>query len=591
MPKLFYLGLTLIPLQAMGEISYRLFWAEEPPFTYRVVMRLSPSKGPYTDLRMPAWRPGRYILQNYASALYHFAAQTLDGQPLPWKKTDKDTWRIFHTGKASTLEVSYRVDARTLDAGSSYQGKSFIYFNPITLFLYPVGRLEDRCLLELPDLPPTWAVATALPAQNKRLYEATSYHHLVDAPFVIAPSLRQAKTSCAGATLHVHFWGEIGAKNLDPFLADLCKIVQTQKHIWGELPLTEYHFIYILVPFQMRHAVEHENCAVFVLPQSGAQDETTLKSFLPISAHEFFHVWNVKRLRPAALWPYHYNTPPMTSLHWFTEGVTDYYTSLTLVRAGLLSEADYWSQLSSFLQQLENSWAYQNFSPAEHSMDSWHATSPYRPPFLQASFYASGKKVGFLLDMFLRRESGGRYKLDDLMRYLYQTYYKQGMGLPEEGVLEGTVQLLGPEKRKIVEDFWRLYVEGRARVTYKDFLAGLPIAVEEAEGPAQGWARIGIRRWSQEDEGIRIGEVEPFSAAAMLGLSPGDILYTIEGKSASDLDPAFWDKLKDGARVLIGWRRKDERVEEGILYLTTNLVPLQKRLRLTPTKVGFGTWD
>ncbi len=134
----------------------------------------------------------------------------------------------------------------------------------------------------------------------------------------------------------------------------------------------------------MRHAVEHENCAVFVLPQSGAQDESSLKSFLPISAHEFFHVWNVKRLRPAGdVGPYDYNTPPMTSLHWFTEGVTDYYTSLTLVRAGLMPEAQYWSQLSSFLQELENSWVYQNFSPAELSMDSWHATSPYRPTFLQ----------------------------------------------------------------------------------------------------------------------------------------------------------------------------------------------------------------
>ena len=591
MRNLLHLGLSLIPLRGVGEITYRLFWAEEPPYTYRVIMRLSPAKGPYTDLRMPAWRPGRYILQNYAGALYHFSAQTPDGQPLAWKKTDKDTWRIFHTGKASTLEVSYRIDARTLDAGSSYQGGALIYFNPITLFLYPVGRLNEPCRLELPDLPATWAVATALPAKNKRLYEAPSYHHLVDAPFVIAPTLRQTQTTCEGATLHVHFWGEMGAKNVDPFLTDLCKIVQTQKQIWGELPLAEYHFIYILVPFLMRHAVEHENCAVFVLPQSGAQDESSLKGFLSISAHEFFHVWNVKRLRPAAMWPYDYNTPPMTSLHWFTEGVTDYYTSLTLVRAGLMPEAQYWSQLSSFLQELENSWVYQNFSPAELSMDSWHATSPYRPTFLQGSFYAAGKRVGFLLDMFLRRESGGRYKLDDLMRYLYRTSYKRGKGLPEEGVLEGVVHLLGAEKRKVVEDFWRSYVEGRERVSYKDFLTGLPIAVEEAEELAQGWARIGIRRWSQEGEGIRIVQVEPLSAAARLGLSQDDIIYTVNGKSAGDLDPAFWDSLKDGARVPIGWRRKDEVVDEGVLYFTARQIPRQKRLRLTPTKEGFGTSD
>jgi predicted metalloprotease with PDZ domain len=193
--------------------------------------------------------------------------------------------------------------------------------------------------------------------------------------------------------------------------------------------------------------------------------------------------------------------------------------------------------------------------------------------------------------MFLRRESGGRYKLDDLMRYLYRTYYKRGKGLPEEGVLEGVVHLLGAEKRKVVEDFWRSYVEGREQVSYKDFLTGLPIAVEEAEELAQGWARIGIRRWSQEGEGIRIVQVEPLSAAARLGLSQDDIIYTVDGKSAGDLDPAFWDSLKDGARVPIGWRREDEVVDEGVLYFTARQIPRQKRLRLTPTKEGFGTSD
>ncbi len=589
MRKLLRLILWFFPLQIMGEVSYRLFWAGEPPYTYRIAMRIAPSKGSYTDLRMPAWRPGRYILQNYAGGLYHFSAQTSDGRPLPWKKTDKDTWRIFHEGKPSAIEVSYRMDARTLDAGSSYQGGNLIYFNPITLFLYVVGGMEDRCVLELPDLPSTWTVATALPSRGKHRYEALSYHHLVDAPFVIAPTLRQASTSCESASIYIHFWGEVGAKKLDDFLSDLCKIIQTQKQIWGELPLSEYHFIYILVPFQMRHAVEHENCALFVLPQSGARDESSLKSFLGISAHEFFHVWNVKRLRPAAMWPYDYNNPPMTSLHWLTEGVTDYYTSLSLARAGLISDNEYWTQLSNFLQQIENSWAYQNFSPSEQSLDSWHATSPYRPSFLQASFYASGKRLGFLLDMLLRRESGGRYKLDDLLRYLYQNYYKRGKGIPEEAVLEAVVQLLGAAKRGVVEDFWRSYVDGRERVCYNRFLAGLPIEVEEEEVPAQGWERIGIRQWTPEGEGIRVMEIEPMSCAAMLGLSREAVIYTVEGRSAKEIEPDYWDRLQEGARVLMGWR-KGEAVEEGLLSFELRRVPLRKRLRLRPLKEGFGIW-
>ncbi len=583
------IGQLLLPLGGMSEVLYRLHWAGEAPFTYRVLIQFPSTKGSYTDLRMPAWRPGRYILQNYAGGVYDFSARTAQGSPLFWKKSDKDTWRIFHK-YGSIIEVEYRLDARALDAGSSYQGGDLIYFNPVTLFMHIVGRLDEKCLLALPDLSATWSVATALPLRTPGLYEAASYHHLVDAPFVIAPTLRQAKKTCLQATLHVHFWGEVGAQNLEGFLDDLCKIVQAQTAIWGELPLSDYHFIYILVPFQMRHAVEHEYCAVFVLPQSGAQDETGLKSFLGISAHEFFHVWNVKRLRPAAMWPYDYNRPPATALHWLTEGVTDYYTSLSLARAGLLSESEFWQNLSSFLTQLENSWTYRQFSPAELSIDSWHATSPYRPAFLQGSFYAAGRRVGFLLDMFLRRESGGKVTLDSLMRHLYETYYKKGRGLPEEGVEKAVLQLLGKNKAEKVKTFWQSYVYGRERMAYKAFLAGLPLEVVESDELARGWARIGILRWRKEGEGIQIEEVEPQSAAALAGLQRGDVLYTIGEKPAIEIEPSFWDRLSPNETISLGLRHEGE-VMEGTLRLNTQKLSVQKTLRLTPVRPGFLTRD
>jgi predicted metalloprotease with PDZ domain len=157
-------------------------------------------------------------------------------------------------------------------------------------------------------------------------------------------------------------------------------------------------------------------------------------------------------------------------------------------------------------------------------------------------------------------------------------------------VQKALLHLLGPSKKEKVAEFWHSYVEGCARISYRQFLEGLPIQVEEEEKPAQGWARVGIRQWSPEGDGLRIGEVEPLSCAAMVGLMRGDVLYTVDTKSAKDIDPGFWDQLPVGAQVLLGWRHEDE-IAEGLLRLEAHRIPLQKRLRLTPLKEGFGTRD
>ncbi len=578
--------LWFFPLLGMTQVVYRLYWATEGPFTYRVEVHAPTSTGKYTDFRMPAWRPGRYILQNYAGAVYDFAAEGQDGTPLPWQKVDKDTWRVLHVDQKQ-LRVTYRVYARMLDAGSSYVMPGLVYFNPITLFVYVPESIDKPCQLELPDLPVDWQVATALPAIAPRRYQAASYHQLVDAPFVIAPTLRQAQTTCEDVTLYVHFWGEVGAETLDGFVADLCRIVQVQKAVWGEIPLTAYHFIYILVPFSMRHAVEHENCAVFVLPQSGAQSEEALKSFLGISAHEFFHVWNVKRLRPAALWPYDYNKPPATSLHWLTEGVTEYYTGLTLARAGIWSEETFWDETNRFLNTIENQWVYQAFSPAELSMDSWLATSSYRPAFLQGSFYMAGRRVGLLLDLFLRRESGGRLTLDSLMRYLYEHYYKRGRGLPEDGVERAVCVLLGRGKANRVRRFWMEVVEGRVRPSYRGIAAGLPLDVQEEVNPAPGWARVGLRV-KPEGEGLLIEEVVPGSLAAKAGLCSGDLLLTVQTQAAPQWDAECWERLKPGTGLALGWTRQGFPME-GVLIYDPRRASSVVKISLRPTTPGFLT--
>ena len=569
-------GLMAAPIQ------YRLRWETPPRYTYQVEVELPPSKGRFTEVALPAWRPGRYILQNYAAAVSHFAAYDQQGNPLPWRKVTKDTWQIQNP-PTGPIRVQYHFYARQIDAGSSYLSEGLVYLNPINLLIYPVGRLEEPCELELVSLPSEWAVATALPRKGVRTFQARSYHHLVDCPILAAPRLLSRSASCEGVTLYVHFWGPVGAKDLSGFLRDLCAIVQTQKRIWGgKLPLSEYHFLYLLVPFSMRHAVEHENSAMFVLPQEGAASEEALKSFLGISAHEFFHVWNVKRLRPAALWPYRYDRETYTNLHWFTEGFTDYYTNLTLWRAGLISEEEYWSRLSAELTQIENSLAYRLFSPAELSIDSWHATSVYRPPHFQGSFYAAGKRVGFLLDMALRRETGGRVTLDSLLRYLWERYYERGQGMPEDAVEKAAIRLGGPYFR----EFFARYVWGREQPDYKALLEGLPLSVELRQEPLSGWGRIGIPKLRPQGEGFRIEEILPGSLAERAGLEVGDLLLTVGETDVQSLSADFWERLQPGQRLAIGFTREGFPDEVQIRF-DPAAESTRRTLRLQPTQPNF----
>lgn len=567
---------------AMGEpIRYTIRWESPPRYQYLIEIEADPDQGRYTDFSLAAWRPGRYILQNYAAAVSHFSAVDERGQPLSWRKVTKDRWRV-HNPVRGRIRVQYRFYARHIDAGSSYLSNELVYFNPINLLMYLPRRVESPCELRLPLLPSDWKVATALPRRSDGTFYAQDYHHLADSPFLSGPQLKQDSFICEGARFFVHFWGKVGAKNLQPFLDDLCKIIQTQHRLWKTLPLSEYHFIYLLVPFQMRHAVEHAYSAMFVLPEEGARSEEALKSFLGISAHEFFHVWNVKRLRPAALLPYTYEREAYTSLHWLTEGITDYYTGVTLARAGILSPTAYWENLSAELSQIENTYAYELFSPAELSMDSWLTTSPYRPAMYQGSFYAAGKRVGFLLDMSLRRMTGGKVTLDSLLRYLYQTYYERGRGIPEDGVEKAAIRLGGP----YFKEFFARYIWGHEKPNYTELLQSLPLRVEERKVLYEGLGRIGLVRTRPEGQGIRVEEVLPQSIAAQIGIEPGALLLTVGPYEAANLPETFWETLREGDELFLGWNQGDLFYDRAIRYEKAAL-SYRTEVRLNPTIEGF----
>ncbi|MGQ9864549.1 MAG: M61 family metallopeptidase [Bacteroidia bacterium] len=489
------------------EVRYKLSWGNLlPAHTYQIEAVFPKTEHSPVEVRLPAWRPGRYILQNFASAVWDFGAYDLKGNPLPWKKTEKDVWQVM---TSQAFVVRYKFYAGVLDAGSSYVDANVAYFNGSNLFMYVTELIEKPCLLEI-AIPQGWKIATALPSQ-KDVFRASSYHSLIDCPTVISPSLQSFSTQVEGCTLYAHFYGKV---TFDPkaLIDALAKIARVQKKIWGDLPLSVYHHLYFLVPFRIVHAVEHENCAMYMMDERAG-----LERFISISAHEFFHLWNVKRLRPRALMPYRYDREVYTSLHWFTEGVTDYYTGLTLVRAGLISQESYLEGLAKSLTDIENSYAYKVFSPSEMSVNSWLVTSAYQVPFLQASFYASGKRVGFALDLFLRGSTQGKVSLDDVLRVLYHRYRETG--IPETGIEEVVTELVGPSAKT----FFSQHVYGSQPIPYARYAQGSGIRVEVRKKNLSAWAALGIEG-NYVPQGYKVIKLRAGGAAFEAGVEEGDIL-------------------------------------------------------------------
>ncbi|MBX3101663.1 MAG: M61 family metallopeptidase [Bacteroidetes bacterium] len=583
--------------QSTAHSTYTLRWDAVDQHTYRVTLHTAPTPaakssktksaapGGNTAFLMPQWRPGRYIDQDFAAGIIAIRAWDDDRKPLSVTKTSRSRWVVQNPAKGN-ITLEYEVYANTQDAGSSYIDSRMAYFNGATLFLYPEGRLGARCTLSLPDLPADWKAATGLPqGPSRTVYIARDYHELVDCPTIFSPTLKSFSFEEGGKRYWLHFQvnRDMDEAFVAPFREQVRKIIQVQMAVFnGDAPFKEYHFIYWLVPFQIHHAVEHANSAMFCKPEAVADTPQSLSELNGITSHEFWHVWNVKAIRPAALAQYDYNVTPYTRLHWFTEGVTDYYTNLMLARAGLLSKERLLAMQADAWARLDNSMGPRYVSPAESSFDSWLATSRYQPDFLRTSYYSLGSRVGALLDWHIRHHSNHKHSLDDVFRYLYKTYGNKPVGIPEDGIEQACKAVTGRDYTA----FFAAYVYGTAPVNYEAVLApmGLSLVAKRKTDAFKGADKVGILNVQTIQDGYQyVLEVARESPAAAAGIGQGSILLMIDGKSPVGYD---WSVLQPGQSVEV---MLDARDKPRLVKLTfeESRLPIGYTFEINPAKAAW----
>ena len=551
---LLLLMLAFNPIFAQ-DYDYRLSWDNPQSHLYQVQLTTQPETGPFTDFQIPAWRPGRYYLQDYAAAVSDFTAQNQDGIGLAWKKTDNHTWQVANPS-GGDIVIAYNYYANTMDAGSSVLSLEEAYFNPVNLFMHVRNRYAVPCKLTVPSMPTQWKAATALkkvPGQHNS-FSASDYHQFVDSPTILSPGLKTLHSRIAETDFYFHFQGKFPDNKAteDVFLENIGKMIREQAAIFGGLPMREYHFIYHLLPFNIGHAVEHKFSASFAMPDKVAESPQAIGRLNSISSHEFFHLWNVKRIRPAAMWPYDYQKEAYTGLHWFTEGVTDYYTSLTLTRCGYYSRETYYTILSRNITSLEANYAASVVSPTQSSFDSWLQRSEYHVPYRRISYYTLGTRVGLLLDLEIRKRSDGKYSFDDVFRTLWQDFYEKNKGVGEADIRLTVEKVTGTSWAT----FFQKYVDGTLSIDYAALFAPFGLEVDVQAQTGLGWGAIGIRRVDETEYGLHVRAVRPYSDAARAGLTEDVMITKVNGEAPSKWDAkAFFADFKSPVKLEIEFMR------------------------------------
>jgi len=475
------------------------------------------------DVHMPTWRPGRYVMLDPAGTVRRFAARDKAGNPIPWRKTRRSTWTI-DVPAPGPVTIEYELFANNISDRTRHVDDTHGFFSGSGVFMYTDAHRGRPCEVTL-EIPTGWDVASGLdPVDgNPRVLRAADYDILVDSP-IECGLFERFTFDIRGVPHEVTFWGDAplgGEVTIERIAEDFGAIVESQADLFGEIPYERYVFI-IHAGEGLGGGTEHWNSTVMQARPERFLEQDEYERFLGLASHEIFHVWNVKRLRPAGLVPYDYQDENLTSLLWVAEGTTSYYDDLTLVRTGLID-------VDTYLSGLERSIAGYRANPgrliqplSHSSTDSWTRfnTGGSDRDNSTVSFYRKGALVSMLLDMRIRAQTGDASSLDDLMRDIYERYPLEAGGFTPEDFAAAVDRAGGGPAAAFFGD----YVDGLAELPLENALlrCGIELTREDEEN-SEPW--IGLRL-----SGTEVRSARADGPAYAAGLINGDEIVAIDGR-------------------------------------------------------------
>lgn len=487
-----------------------------------------PAEGAETYLLLPRWTPGSYLIHNFDSDVDGLKVTDEAGRQLVVQKQSADRW-LVRSNDSAFVQVRYRVHAARLNVSQSWLSSQYGLLNFTSVLMYTSGSrgLAQWLVVEPPTaLPLALSPLPALELPNTWL--ASDYDELVDSPLILTDQAprrfsvdgRAYVLAQAGDARH---WDHVKA------VEDIETLIAEQNDFWGSVPLQRDYWIFNVLS-EYGGGLEHDHSTVLMAGRRQMLNRKDYIDWLSLVSHEYFHVWNVRRMRPLGLEEYDYQQPQYTSSLWFVEGLTSYYDDLFLSRAKLITPVEYLERIAAHIHALEMTPGRLGISLEQASRDAW--TRHYQPDAnainSQISYYIKGAVVALVLDIYLRDESRGRLSLDDVMRDMYETWEQEPY--PEPAFFESLERLAGTEARQWVEPM----IKGTAEPDVDQALDWLGLVVErqpgkvlvEAAGGSMG-AGFGLN-FSAEGQQLIVESVVEGLAGAAAGIIPGDEVLAVD---------------------------------------------------------------
>jgi len=500
-----------LSVSSAEELSYTLSVDEELYDHLKIELEIDDVHADRYVISMPRWIPGTYFIGDYGKHVFNFSARDADDNPLPVLRLNQNEWEVKSSG-TWTIYATYDIETRQRGFMGNPLDSTGALIQGATTWMYVNGLEHLPCRVEV-KAPSAWQMATGLTATEfPRHFRALNYDQLADSPIMMG-ELETLGFKKENIPHDVVFRGRADF-NRNKFVTMVRDIIDYQIGLFGDLPYEKYVFLYTLA--KGRHGgggLEHANSTTITLSAVDLMDN--VYSAANVTAHEFFHVWNVKRISAKALIPLDYSQEARTELLWWLEGVTSYYADLTLMRTGIWTPEAFLNNQERRIEQLQENPDRLQTPVSQASWDIWE------DGFMSTgiSVYTKGQLLGLLIDLMIRKNTNNQMSLDDVFHYLNIHYAKRGIGITERALKEALGSVSGLD----FQPFFDRYVTGVVELPYQFVLAhaGLDIDIKMAPKPTIGHVRIlGPRN--------RVFSISPESSAAAAGLVRNDFIKAVD---------------------------------------------------------------
>lgn len=548
-------SLLLFGAYSMADVNYQMAITQPEHHLSDIRVEFPATAQSFLDVKLPAWRTGRYEILDMANGVRLFNANDKNGHPLKWEKIEKSTWRI-HLDQPTEVSLNYQVYANELGYRSRHIDDSHAFIDASGFFMYSDSFRQEPVTVNL-SVPKKWRSVSGMSSgRSAHQFVAANYDVLVDSP--IETGINQwHEFEVDGRQYELVIWGH-GNYDVELMLSDLKKLVKTGTEIWHAYPYERYVFM-VHATSGARGATEHLNSTIIQRHRESFEKRDDYLGFISTAAHEFIHTWNVKAYRPAGMVPYDYINPNYTKLLWLAEGSTSYFEEHLLLRAEIMTQQEMFKQMAKSINRHLATPGRTIQSAAETSFDKWINQGGDHGRNYSTNIYSEGALVSFALDIDILKRTNGKKSYRDVHQLLYKNFALP-KGFTEHDVIDILNSLTGAD----YSTWWQAHITEPAQIDFDLLLNEIGLELVYPKGHSM--VADPQMSFKSGSELSTLTAVQRNGAAWQAGLTTDDIIVAINGQKAPADLKGYFTQYQAGETVKVDFFRRDTLMSTTLTF-------------------------